>query len=1046
MAFKINLGMLGVELTLDSKKFKEGIANAAKKVDAFGDRMRKRVAGASKAATKQLGRFGAAVGGTVAVGLGIAANAAREFEAAIASAGAKSGATQEQMQQLEQAAIQAGLKSAFSAKEAADALGFLAMAGLDVAEQTGALPGTLQLAAAGNLELAEAADLATNVMSGFGFEVGELGRVNDVLAKAANSANTSVQELGHGLSFAAPVAAGLGISMEEVTATIGKLSDAGIKSGRAGRGLNAMLKNLGKAADTLGVSFDNADLKTKGLTGVLKELEAAGLTAANATQLFGGIAGPGVSALLNQGIESIEELETKLQDAGGAAAEVAERQLNTFDGALKLLRGSVETLGIVFGKALTPILKELALVLIDDVNALMTNEDAFESFADAVATGAEEIATAMESLAPAITVVTTASGALIDGFKLLKITANLVAIGLGGMYEMFLRSKVALNNTSENVQELNDYLKRYNGVIAETRAEIDSFGTSTMNGAKAGEALTKVTRNAAGALRDGAKATRELKLAQAEQEKAAEEVIAPMDGLTELLNGYTDVIPDAEDGTRRFNDKLDETKKKAEDASRSLTELLETYDKAGEGDYGYAFGGGAVTNDFADQLHEDRMKAIDDASKAELERISTGMQAAVDNASKITEEGAKQTADALKLSKEAIDAERQARAEHEAMMWGAAQTLAGESEAAGMAISAMSGDVAGVTSAFAAMWAETEGVKQIMAQFQEVWDATFGTFMSEVAGSAAYVLQPVFDLLKALAPVLKVMLYVMNPIAIALKGLAKVVGLVTKPIQRFVDSVKKAILSIRVAIINIGRKRENRVEALDNGEIYDPLGKKGRQWITVVNDDGTTMKIDYKDWVNSVSAAAKAADHRAKADENAVTGTNRLHDAFLKTTEAMETHLGAVGFATDSMQNLGDYGMRVGTAGGRAWVEEDNPLKDAMNAWRESLWGATEATRANADANRQAAEQILNAPEVFDHALSRYQAWRDGGGGAVMPTGAPAPGGGMMGGITIQTLVVRADDPSWLEQQLQGLAQRRGGSPFAGPVSPYSISSAGRGF
>ena len=127
-----------------------------------------------------------------------------------------------------------GRTTVHSATEAARGQAFLAQAGFDANEILSALPATLALATAGELDLASAADIASNVLSGFQMEANQTGRVADVLALAASKTNTSVLQLGSALAKAAPAAKAAGWSLEETTAAIGKLSDAGIQGEEAG--------------------------------------------------------------------------------------------------------------------------------------------------------------------------------------------------------------------------------------------------------------------------------------------------------------------------------------------------------------------------------------------------------------------------------------------------------------------------------------------------------------------------------------------------------------------------------------------------------------------------------------------------------------------------------------------------------------------------------------------------------------------------------------------------------------------------------------------
>ena len=160
-----------------------------------------------------------------------------DFQGSMNNVKALTQATEKEMDKLKAQALEMGQKTKFSAKESADAMGFLAMAGLNTNQIMEALPGTLQLAAAGNLELAEAADIATNVMSGMALPISRLGELNDTLAATAASSNTNIRQLGNAMSYAAPLAASAGVSVQETSAAIGILANAGLQGERGGTAL-----------------------------------------------------------------------------------------------------------------------------------------------------------------------------------------------------------------------------------------------------------------------------------------------------------------------------------------------------------------------------------------------------------------------------------------------------------------------------------------------------------------------------------------------------------------------------------------------------------------------------------------------------------------------------------------------------------------------------------------------------------------------------------------------------------------------------------------
>jgi TP901 family phage tail tape measure protein len=166
------------------------------------------------------------------------------FQDSINKLGAISGATETQLASLQKQARELGATSIFSATQAADAQTFLAQAGFKTNEILKATPSVMQLAVAGTIDLARAGDLASNVLGGMGLAVSELDNVVDVLAKTASSSNTNIEQLGNALSYAAPIAKTAGISIQELSAAVGVLGDAGLQGSRAGTGILGFIRQL----------------------------------------------------------------------------------------------------------------------------------------------------------------------------------------------------------------------------------------------------------------------------------------------------------------------------------------------------------------------------------------------------------------------------------------------------------------------------------------------------------------------------------------------------------------------------------------------------------------------------------------------------------------------------------------------------------------------------------------------------------------------------------------------------------------------------------
>jgi TP901 family phage tail tape measure protein len=320
-------------------------------------------------------------------GLGVAVKTTANFEQAMNRVGAVSGATGDKFEALKDLAKDLGRTTAFSASEAAEGMSYLAMAGFDVDEILSAMPGTLQLAAAGQLDLARAADIASNVLTGYGFTAEDIGRVNDVLAYTSANANTDINQLGDAMAYVAPLAAASGVQFEEASAAIGKLSDAGIQGGRAGTTLRQIISALenptGQAADALerlGVTTHDSAGNMLPLVDIVRQMEDAGLSTADAMQIFGARAGPGMMALVSQGADSLAELTEELENSGGAAGEMADRQLEGLNGQLTMLKSAIEGALIGVGEQLLPYVTRLAEFITNLVQRFANLSPAMQKF------------------------------------------------------------------------------------------------------------------------------------------------------------------------------------------------------------------------------------------------------------------------------------------------------------------------------------------------------------------------------------------------------------------------------------------------------------------------------------------------------------------------------------------------------------------------------------------------------------------------------------------------------------------------------------------
>jgi len=324
---------------------------------------------------KSLGAIAGAVG-VVAIGrqlvtaMADAVNVAADFEFSLSKVKAVSGATAAQMAALEQQALDLGRTTVFTAREAAEAQANFARAGFTVREIYGALPGTLDLAAAGELRVAEAARISSNILRAFGLEASRAGDVADLLAKTANSANTTVEELGNAFAYAAPAATVVGASMTDAAAAMALLADRGITASVAGTALRktyaTFAGELDPTAEGLGRLSErmfDSEGRFVGLAEAMRLMSAAGLQASDAYKLFGDRAGNAMAILMRLGPEALEKRTADLLDRAGTAAEVAAARLDNLEGAQVRLKSAAESLQIAIGKTFQGLLQEV----LDDV-------------------------------------------------------------------------------------------------------------------------------------------------------------------------------------------------------------------------------------------------------------------------------------------------------------------------------------------------------------------------------------------------------------------------------------------------------------------------------------------------------------------------------------------------------------------------------------------------------------------------------------------------------------------------------------------------------
>lgn len=311
------------------------------------------------------------VGSVMAVAAPI--RTAMNFEQSMAKVKAVTRTDGEQFDALTAKAKELGLQTQFSAGQAAEGMAFLGMASFDSREIIDSMPGMLDLAAAGAMDLGASADIASNILSGFGMKAGQMDRVADVLVRGFTTSNTNLAQLGDAMKYVAPVAAKVNTDLEETAAMVGLLGNVGIQGSMAGTALRAAMTRLARptrmtdeALEAMGLTLDDlitAEGKMLPMPKLLKKIaDASGdMTEqermAAFAMLFGQEAVAGMSELVDRAADGrLEEYAEQLRHAGGEAKRTAKTMNDTLKGAFISLGSAVENF---FISSATPLLDPL---------------------------------------------------------------------------------------------------------------------------------------------------------------------------------------------------------------------------------------------------------------------------------------------------------------------------------------------------------------------------------------------------------------------------------------------------------------------------------------------------------------------------------------------------------------------------------------------------------------------------------------------------------------------------------------------------------------
>ncbi len=315
------------------------------------------------------------------------------FETAMSKVQAISGASAEDMADLNALAKEMGATTKFTAKEAAEGLTYMAMAGWKTEDMMTSLAGVMNLAAASGEDLATVSDIVTDAMTAFGLAadgytasgVANAMHFSDVLAQASSKSNTNVSLMGETFKYVGAIAGAMGYSIEDVALATGLMASAGTKGTMAGTALNSIITRLSvntsgarDAISALGVEFYNADDSARSLGDVIGELRRAtvNMTTAQKSELANTVAGmeaqKGLLDILNATEGDYNNLSDAIYNADGAAQQMADTMMNNMQGSFEYLRSAIDGVKLSLGSRLSPYVRQFTEWLTTKMPAVET--------------------------------------------------------------------------------------------------------------------------------------------------------------------------------------------------------------------------------------------------------------------------------------------------------------------------------------------------------------------------------------------------------------------------------------------------------------------------------------------------------------------------------------------------------------------------------------------------------------------------------------------------------------------------------------------------
>lgn len=546
-------------------------------------------------------------------GVEYAVQVGSEFEASQSKVKAISGATADEMSQIEEMSKKLGRTTKFSASEISEGFSYMALAGWDATQQLSAMPGVVNLAIAAETNLGEASDMVTDYLSAFGLGAEYAGEMADMLAYAMSHSNANVEQFGEAWKNSAANMNAAGQSMQTTTAILEALANQGRKGSEAGTTLKAIMRDITSkmqdGAIAIGdttVQVQDANGNFRDLIDILADVETAtdGMgTAARAAALsavFTDDSITGVNMALKEGVGNIRGYKDELNNCEGAASDMAETMNDNFSGAMKNMGSAAEGFGNAVYNYIGGPLTGAVNAITDQINhmtdALEPQTDEVSRFVDLVVEAKDKLTGQKEQADNDYISGMSQVTEMQEYLKILEASRNHERLSEFQTY----RLSNAIKSLAGNIPELNQYVDDTNKLLGLSSGEFNNLKGIIENDTKrmTAEVIAEKRNALAQILADSELAEKQAEDAKKEAEQKAKEAKEAVgtsgfvsSKLVNLAGGditsslftratsfmitkpYTDAQKEADNAVESY----EKLTKQADELQKELTELEESY-------------------------------------------------------------------------------------------------------------------------------------------------------------------------------------------------------------------------------------------------------------------------------------------------------------------------------------------------------------------------------------------------------------------------------------------------------------------------------------